>query len=142
MHKVFVYGTLRKGGSNDRFLKHAICLAEQCWTNGVMYDSSYGYPAVEQGPSTRVYGELYEVTDSELARLDWLEDYTEGRSDNLYERIQQTINTDQGPIAAYIYIANQPDLLKYKIPYGDWKGYRLLGKHNKKQKGKGCEMDE
>ena len=70
MVNVFVYGTLRKGEVNARLLKNAACKAEQCWTNGSLFDTDYGYPAMTQSPSSRVYGELYSVTAEELERLD------------------------------------------------------------------------
>jgi gamma-glutamylcyclotransferase (GGCT)/AIG2-like uncharacterized protein YtfP len=104
MIKVFVYGTLRKGEANDRLLESAACIAEQCWTTGVLYDTGFGYPAVKQAPSSRIFGELYAVTESELERLDQLEGYTVGGKNNLYERIQQTVNTDKGQFVAYLYL--------------------------------------
>ena len=82
--------------------------------------------AVKQSKSNRVYGELYSVTDSELARLDQLEGYREGGKNNLYERIQQTVYTDKGQFTAYMYVANQENLLKKKLPNDDWKEHNLL----------------
>ncbi|WP_428912544.1 gamma-glutamylcyclotransferase [Niallia sp. Krafla_26] len=46
--------------------------AEQCWTNGKLFDSGYGYPAMKQSASSHVYGELYSVTDTELLRSRYL----------------------------------------------------------------------
>ncbi|WP_254842752.1 gamma-glutamylcyclotransferase [Bacillus sp. MRMR6] len=126
MIKVFVYGTLRKGEVNHHLLRQAACMAEQAWALGTLYDTGYGYPAMKGEANSNVYGELYEVAEKELARLDILEDYTEGGKDNLYERIQQTVYTDHGPLQAYLYVTNKEDLLKKKIPNGDWKEYRLL----------------
>ena len=126
MNKVFVYGTLRKGEANDRLLENAACIAEQCWTNGILYDTGFGYPAVKQAQISQIFGELYTVTDSELMRLDQLEGYSEAGKNNLYERIQQTVYTDKGQFNAYIYVANKENLLKQKIPNGDWKEHNLL----------------
>ncbi len=72
MHKVFVYGTLRKGERNDYLLKNATCIKEHCWTFGELYDTGYCYPAIKLSNEARVYGELYEVSDSELIELDQL----------------------------------------------------------------------
>nr|WP_263327194.1 gamma-glutamylcyclotransferase family protein [Neobacillus sp. Marseille-Q6967] len=130
MINVFVYGTLRKGEPNAHLLKSATCIAEQCWTNGVVYDTGYGYPAIKPTPSSRIYGELYSVTEEELGRLDQLEGYREGRKDNLYERIEQTVYTDKGSFQAYMYIASKENLLKKRIPNGDWKEHKLLLKQN------------
>lgn len=128
MIMVFVYGTLRKGEVNHRFLESAVCIAEQSWTFGELYDSNYGYPAIKQASSTRVYGELYSITEKQLVELDELEGYSESGKNNLYERIIQTIHTDQGTHEAYVYIANKSNLLKREIPNGDWKEYILLSR--------------
>lgn len=125
MKNIFVYGTLRKGEGNAHYLKGATRLAEQCWTNGELYDTGYGYPAVKQSRSSRVYGELYVVTNLELKQIDQLEGFRDGGTNNLYERVEQMVFTDKGPVPAYVYIAGQP-LLNNRIPDGDWKEYRLL----------------
>ncbi|WP_209121148.1 gamma-glutamylcyclotransferase [Alkalihalobacillus sp. BA299] len=130
MIKVFVYGTLRKGEANDKLLKSATCIAEQCWTNGLLYDTGYGYPAMKQTQFSRLYGELYALTEADLKRLDQLEGYTAGGTNNLYERIEQTVYTDKGSSIAYMYVASKANLLKRKIPNGDWKEYNLLLKQS------------
>ncbi|GGA90315.1 gamma-glutamylcyclotransferase [Ornithinibacillus halotolerans] len=126
MLKVFVYGTLRRGERNDYLLKDAKCLAEQAWTNGVLFDTGMSYPALAPSNSSIVYGELYEVSDTDLARLDELEGYQEGGVNNLYNRLEQIIYTDKGKYRAYVYVAHLDSLLKKKISNGDWKEYNLL----------------
>ncbi|HWK22346.1 MAG TPA: gamma-glutamylcyclotransferase [Ureibacillus sp.] len=122
--KVFVYGTLRKGEENNHFLKNAICLNDHCWTFGLLYDSGYGYPAMIPSMNDRTVGELYEVTEKELSLLDELEDFVEGGTNNLYERVEQEIYTNDDVTLAYVYIANNEDLLKIIVHKGDWKEYR------------------
>lgn len=126
----FVYGTLRKRESNARLLKNAVLIAEQCWTNGLLYDTGYGYPAMKQTNSSRIYGELYSVKENELARLDQLEGYTEGGKNNLYERIEQMVYTDKGGFPAYMYVAGKDHLLKEMVSKGDWKEHCLLSGQN------------
>lgn len=128
MANVFVYGTLRKGESNASLLKNAQCIAEQAWTNGILYDTGFGYPAVKKSANGRVFGELYKVTEQELERLDQLEGYVPGGENNLYERIKMPVFTDRGETEAYVYVAGRKDLLEAEIPGGDWKEYRLLRK--------------
>lgn len=128
MIKVFVYGTLRKGEANHPLLNDATCIAEQCWTNGVLYDTGYGYPAIKQSSSSRVYGELYLVPKKNVARLDQLEGYRPARNNNLYDRIEQTIHMDKGSCVAFVYVADQVSLLKRKIVSGDWKEHTLLSR--------------
>jgi gamma-glutamylcyclotransferase (GGCT)/AIG2-like uncharacterized protein YtfP len=130
MINVFVYGTLRRGERNAHLLKYATCIAEQCWTTGLLFDSGYGYPAMKQTTSSRVYGELYAISEDDLKRLDQLEGYTSGGTNNLYERIEQTVFTDKGSSVAYVYVASKADLLKRRIPYGDWKESCLIEKQN------------
>ncbi|OLO26768.1 hypothetical protein BTR23_22035 [Alkalihalophilus pseudofirmus] len=130
MINVFVYGTLRKGEANANLLKRAACIAEQCWTNGLLYDTGYGYPAMKQEPFSRIYGELYTLSEDDLKRLDQLEGYTSGGTNNLYERIEQTVYTDKGTSTAYMYVASKADLLKRKIPNGDWKEHNFLLKQS------------
>ena len=121
LHKVFVYGTLLKGERNAHFLKNATCIAERCWTLGKLYDTGYGYPAIKCSDEDRVYGELYEVSDSELIELDRLEDYKKGDKDNLYNRVVQPVKTGEGITSAYVYIAARKDLLNRRITSGDWR---------------------
>ncbi len=126
MIKIFVYGTLRKGEENAHLLKNATCLDEHCWTYGLLYDTGEGYPAMVDTTTYRTVGELYEVTEEELLLLDELEDYEEGRTNNLYDRVIKEIYTNKGLHHAYVYIANQEDLIVKEILGGDWKKYRLL----------------
>ncbi|WP_456275103.1 gamma-glutamylcyclotransferase [Bacillus sp. AK128] len=125
-HFVFVYGTLRIGETNHYLLERSSLVAEQCWTFGEMFDSGFGYPAIRKSTTSLIYGELYSVNDEELKQLDELEDYIEGGTDNLYNRISQTIHTDTKTIQAFIYVANDIRLLQEPITHGDWKRYRLL----------------
>jgi len=125
MMKVFVYGTLRDGEVNAQLLKNATCLDKDCWTHGLLYDSGYGYPALIPSANHRTAGELYEVTEKELNLLDELEDYKEGGTNNLYERVEREIFTAHGATLAYVYISNNDDLLKKEIFSGDWKRYKL-----------------
>lgn len=128
--KIFVYGTLRKGERNAGLLENATCIAEQCWRDGELYDTGYGYPAMKNSQGTRVYGELYTVTEDALQRLDQLEGYIEGGKNNLYERMEQTVYSDKGSGVAYMYVASQANLLNRKISNGDWKEFNLLSKPN------------
>ncbi|RSK27625.1 gamma-glutamylcyclotransferase [Bacillus sp. HMF5848] len=131
MMKVFVYGTLRKGEGNARLLDGATCLAEQCWTDGALFDTGYGYPAMKQSQLDRVYGELYAVSDADLKRLDHLEGYIPGGTNNLYERIEQTVYTDKGSFTAFVYVASNSSLVKKHILSGDWKLYQFENSHSK-----------
>lgn len=124
---VFVYGTLRKHERYHPLLSRAECLAEQCWTYGLLYDTGQGYPALLRNNDRRVYGELYRVTERELHDLDQLEGYAEQGSNNLYERVSQRVYTDRGPVEAYVYLYNDRNgATLTPIGLGDWKCRGLL----------------
>jgi len=123
---VFVYGSLRVHEGNHRLLASSELVCKQCSTDGRLYDTGYGFPAMIQSRGERVYGEMYRVTPEILKRLDALEGYYgEGRN-NHYERVVQTIYTDMGNEEAYVYVypESKANGLEY-IKFGDWKFYRI-----------------
>ena len=80
MFTVFVYGTLREGGSNHRLLKSAKKIGEAVATGemfmGPGYPFAYFAPEFQpEGPY--ILGELYSVDERTLERLDALEGYDE-----------------------------------------------------------------
>jgi gamma-glutamylcyclotransferase (GGCT)/AIG2-like uncharacterized protein YtfP len=128
-YKVFVYGTLRENEFNHHLLYGAVCLAKQCWTNGILFDTELGYPAMITNNVKRVYGELYEVNETQLKKLDRLEGYEAKGIENEYERIIQTIFTDQHSEQAFVYryLHNKVKELPM-IKSGDWKCHLYTNK--------------
>ncbi len=127
---IFVYGTLRKHEGNHGFLVNAECLAQQCWTHGLLYDTGLGYPGMVADDHGRVYGELYQVTEEELKAIDGLEGYEQGRRNNLFERVRRPIYTDWGIKEAFVYLlgdVNQGNQIP--VAHGDWKCRNLLDKN-------------
>lgn len=119
MHRVFVYGTLRKGQPNHRLLtacKHTKFIGE-CNVAGLeLYDTGLGYPAVMlNSDSTRlVVGEVYEVTYETRCQLDKLEGFP-----HHYDRT--TIATRHGH--AWFYFQDPRQLKRSNcklIQSGDW----------------------
>ncbi|WP_236939233.1 gamma-glutamylcyclotransferase family protein [Evansella clarkii] len=125
---VFVYGTLRTGEKYSHLLKDAERTASQAWINGSLYDTHCGYPALEAHPYDIAYGELYRVSTEELAMLDLLEGYEEGRRENLFFREKAVVNTDNGVREAYVYYLDhsRSEMKKEKISSGDWKLHKWL----------------
>lgn len=73
-HLVFVYGTLMKGELHHTSMTHARFLrAAETEPAYDLVQIDY-YPAMIAGGSARIVGELYEVDDQTLARLDELEE--------------------------------------------------------------------
>ncbi len=128
MPNVFVYGTLRKGERNDHFLDGAVCTYGQCRTNGSLYDTNNGYPVMKENKSSWIYGELYEVTESQLQAINRLEGFEEGNQDNLYNRTTVPVYNDSGgKVSAIIYTAGQTLHKSTKrISSGDWLVYNYL----------------
>lgn len=160
MTHIFVYGTLRRGECNHRLLEHMTPVAWLARTVGVLFDTGYGYPTMlpkrvqgDHGKWLEVQGELYNVDEDTLQRLDRLEDFWgSGDPRNLYERVLVEVETDLGVVEAWTYVdagkheafctnkdaddyegicTNEDadeqldqDLLPLK--YGDWKIERML----------------
>lgn len=115
MTRLFVYGTLKRHGSNHRFLagQHFIGTA-RTQAGFRLYDLG-GYPglvATAPGDGGRsIEGEVWEVDDDALARLDAFEGLDEG----LYERVPVPLQAphEAGRVEAYLYlrsIAGRRDL--------------------------------
>jgi len=119
MHRLFVYGTLRRGEANHGLLQSARCLFRQARAKGVLVDTGSGYPAMREGDGD-VVGELYEVDDETLGRTDELEDYFgPGDPRNLYERVLRPVRTEAGEMDAWVYVSDRFGASPV-IPSGDW----------------------
>ncbi len=110
--KIFVYGTLKMGFWNHRFLNKygGAKLLGKAKVNGYdLYESVIPFAVEGQGIVT---GEVYEVCDQTLLLLDKLE----GVSVGLYKRELVTANlndsTDQLPCFIYLYLGDVSDVAK------------------------------
>ncbi|MGF2714202.1 branched-chain alpha-keto acid dehydrogenase [Bacillus mycoides] len=124
MHHVFVYGTLRKEQTNAHYMQGATCIADGAWTYGKLFDTNEGYPAMICSNEEKVYGEVYEVNSDVLQKLDELEEYTGNPESDLYDRITQTIYFWDIETHAYVYVAQDREILKKVIISGDWVEYQ------------------
>lgn len=104
MTTVFVYGTLKRGGSNHLFLAGQKFLGEARTVPGFTLYSLGDYPGVVRAPgdTAGVTGELWSVDDACLVELDRLE----GLDERLYERIDVllTPNAHAGSAQTYLYL--------------------------------------
>ncbi|MBF0281944.1 MAG: gamma-glutamylcyclotransferase [Zetaproteobacteria bacterium] len=71
---IFVYGTLKRGHDNHRWLTGATFIDEG-FAHGTMYDIDGAYPGVIFGGSDTVQGEVYDVDAVILQSLDGLEGF-------------------------------------------------------------------
>ncbi len=104
---VFVYGTLKKGGPlhqalGDSRLVHITTTKEPKW----QLRSTGSYPAMGKGQGY-VSGQVYEVDESVLQHLDWVEGVP-----NLYKRERVDMVNWPSPVWAYVFnqdLPNDPD---------------------------------
>lgn len=115
--RVFVYGTLMKGFRNNHYLEQAKYICDAKITGYDLYKVST-YPGIvkSQDSAKIVYGELYEINDDILVKLDELEE--EG---DLYIRIKEKIYNQQNNAIreAYIYIYNK-DISSLELIHNKW----------------------
>jgi gamma-glutamylcyclotransferase (GGCT)/AIG2-like uncharacterized protein YtfP len=124
MHKVFVYGSLLSGMGNHGLLSTSKKIGDtRSPRNFNMIDLGY-YPGVMQDSHSDgvVLGEVYEIDDITLARLNRLEGYIEtDPKRGLYDRIE--IDTEFGKAFIYIYNDRYGREGSNKVENGDWRTY-------------------
>lgn len=120
MHKIFVYGTLRKNQANSAYLKKAEFVGFDYIKGYIMLDFD-DYPMIfESGNDNIIKVEIYIIDDYTLEKIDCLEEYYgEGCIDNLYSR--QTVESLSG-IRGFIYTGGNVNDYKNTdiIESGDW----------------------
>lgn len=123
LNPVFVYGTLRRGGSND-INHHAP--APRAMGDGTIAGTLYNlgaYPGVRLGGTDRVRGEVYGVAPEVEAMLDRLEDV---RSDEMgeYRRRHAQVSLDDGRNLDCLVYEIHPERVRLAplIASGDWFG--------------------
>lgn len=113
LSKVFVYGTLKQGEGNHRLLEQARFVGDAATKRGFSMTTG-GCPFVHMLGEDSIRGEVYEVNEHQLARLDQLEGYVPGRPDNYYDRVE--IIADMiggGEEKVFIYVSKNYRALKY-----------------------------
>lgn len=101
--RVFVYGTLKRGQPNHGHLRGQRFVGEARTGPGVTLFSLGDYPGMIRDPydTAGVTGELWEVDEKCLARLDELEGIDEG----LYERVRISLLPphERDEVVTYLY---------------------------------------
>lgn len=119
---VFVYGTLRRGGSNDitRLLPAPLCLGA-AEIAGRMYDFGR-YPGVVLGGQSRVVGEVYAISAALERVLDEIEEVYPQQSDE-YLRREVAVTVGGQSVSCLVYAIN-PRYVQVRsallLPGGDW----------------------
>lgn len=134
---LFVYGTLKPGGSNYPRYLAGRTVAEQpaSLAGAALYtEGAYPYLVINAGLASRterVNGVLVTIRPhvyaKTLALIDDLEDYRPDNPWNEYERITQRVQTATGQAEAWVYVAG-PSVLPAirvgrltKVPGGTWR---------------------
>ena len=117
---VFVYGTLRKGDSNDiTKLTPAPVYIGNSIIKGNMYHLG-GYPGVILGGSGHIMGEVYAITEPLERLLDGIESEYPAQA-NEYAKRELTIVMDEQSLVCIVYEINTTYIKdKPQIMSGDW----------------------
>jgi gamma-glutamylaminecyclotransferase len=113
-HLVFVYGTLMKGELHHTSMAHARFVRTAETEPAYDLVQIDYYPAMIAGGNARVHGELYEVDDQTLARLDDLEEVP-----TYYER--QPITLADGTLAHTYVMPRERAVGARPIPSGSFR---------------------
>jgi gamma-glutamylcyclotransferase (GGCT)/AIG2-like uncharacterized protein YtfP len=109
-HRVFVYGSLKRGHWNSALLGDAVFKGEavteqRYYMLSGSVQGSRAFPVIlDDDPALSVRpvaGEIYHVSDERLVQLDRLE-----RVPDSYERKIAEVMEDGHPVKAYIYVGN------------------------------------
>ena len=122
VHDLFIYGTLMPGLRLEAEMHGAQRLGASC-VPGRLVDVGR-YPGLLQGQGT-VTGEVYRVSDAQLARLDEVEDMVVGdRAASQYWR--ERVQVRDGALAGqqvWTYVYNRPVDGLTPITHGDYRRY-------------------
>jgi gamma-glutamylaminecyclotransferase len=111
--RVFVYGTLRRGEGNHAFISAATLLGEARTLPRFTLYNLGPFPALVPEGANAVLGEVYEVDDATLARLDRLEGCP-----SLYQRTPITLADGS---LAFTYVQRLDQVRgRAKIASGNW----------------------
>jgi gamma-glutamylcyclotransferase (GGCT)/AIG2-like uncharacterized protein YtfP len=112
---LFVYGTLKRGGSRHWILKDFSFLGHALAKGFVLYNLG-PYPAMVYGDGV-VYGEVYEVSEEILRELDWVE----GTPFLFRRELIEVVLENHTPLRAHTYLYNRKVEGASLVPSGEWK---------------------
>ncbi len=113
LERLFVYGTLRPGESNEKLLADIPGKWRNASITGILFPSGYGategYPVLVPDENGQlIHGQVLEAnfTETEWKTLDDFETAA-------YDRVLNTVVTKNGErLSAFVYILNQDDLIR------------------------------
>jgi molybdenum cofactor cytidylyltransferase len=112
--RLFVYGTLKRGGGYHEHLAGQRFLREATTAPGFVLLDLGPYPAlVRRSDGGRVHGELFEVDTRLLPQLNWLED-----APKTYRLERIVLAGEESPVFTYVYQLDEPGAPT--CPNGRW----------------------
>ena len=122
---VFVYGTLRCGGTHHWRMDGAVFIRPGT-IRGRMYRFDW-YPGIVPDDSAgEITGDVYAVGPAQLAALDRFEGLSAGEIEGSeYRRIRVTVGGEGEPVSAWIWEWLGPVDESRRIPDGDWLNAQL-----------------
>ena len=116
MH-LFVYGTLKRGGGNHHYLKYSKFIQHYKLKHHSLVDLGHGFPYMVQDKGFFVYGEVYEVTEETIKKIDLLEGVP-----YLYRRVltNYELNGTMEIAGLYYYLSIMEDIPNKKMKTGYW----------------------
>ncbi|GGH88217.1 gamma-glutamylcyclotransferase (GGCT)/AIG2-like uncharacterized protein YtfP [Pullulanibacillus pueri] len=125
---LFVYGELLSTEpQHNAFLSGIERKVEQAWTKGTLYKTVADVPAMVEGTGF-VYGEIYEVSDTILRRIDEWAENRKSSNGHLYLRETLEVYTDKGSFQAQVYVFSDKSKRQCRevVPFQDWKVAQYL----------------
>jgi gamma-glutamylcyclotransferase (GGCT)/AIG2-like uncharacterized protein YtfP len=114
MAYLFVYGTLKRGGSRHSLLKGCPFLGRALAKGFALYDLG-AYPGMVPGDGV-VRGEVYEIPEGLLRELDWVE-----ATPFLFRReLIEVVLEDHTPLRAHTYLYNREVEGAALVPSSEW----------------------
>lgn len=81
-----------------------------------------GLATIIPSPGNVVYGGLWQLDDHEQRMIDQREGYDPNRTDNFYDRITVTVDTEDGAVEALVYVMTEASVKQRQGRWGDYPG--------------------
>lgn len=112
---IFVYGSLKRGFSNHNYFCQNMIKCIPCCITGTLYDTGWGFPALDLNGDQLIYGELITVPKDDLWAFDQLEGVPA-----LYQRKEIEIDINNDKIKSFVYTMNCSNRRFKKVENGKW----------------------
>lgn len=112
---IFVYGSLKRGRGNHDYFCQNMTQCIPCTIKGTLYDTGWGFPALELSGEQVVHGELITVPLADLPAFDYLEGVP-----RFYQRNEIVIDINGEKIKSFVYTMDCSRKGFKKVESGNW----------------------